>query len=80
MVSPGKTNRDRDSINKRSQYAAIAVPEYGRINPVAQTVLLLTLEGTGYREVGILSGNEAIASIEFAELELVAGQIFEEGL
>lgn len=28
VVSPGKTNRDRDYIRKRAQYAAIAVPEY----------------------------------------------------
>jgi len=28
VVNPGKTNRDRDYINKRAQYAAIAVDEY----------------------------------------------------
>jgi Uma2 family endonuclease len=28
IVSPGKTNRDRDYFNRRTQYAAIAVEEY----------------------------------------------------
>lgn len=37
VVSPGKTNRDRDYINKRSQYRAIGVDEYWIVGPNAQT-------------------------------------------
>ncbi|MBI4784821.1 MAG: Uma2 family endonuclease [Oscillatoriophycideae cyanobacterium NC_groundwater_1537_Pr4_S-0.65um_50_18] len=77
VVSPGKTNRDRDSLHKRSQYAAIGVPEYWLLDPVAQTVMVLALEGKDYREIGVFSGEGAIASIEFTELKLTAGQIFE---
>jgi len=77
VVSPGKPNRDRDYIYKRAQYAAMAVPEYWLIEPVAQTVMVLTLDGEGYREVGVFSGDEAIASVEFAELALTVGQLFE---
>ena len=58
VVSPGKTNRDRDYIHKRAQYAAIAVPEYWLIDSVAQTVMVLTLDGE-YREVGVFSGGDA---------------------
>jgi len=36
VVSPGKTNRDRDYIHKRAQYAAIRVPEYWLIDPVVK--------------------------------------------
>ncbi|MBW4660487.1 MAG: Uma2 family endonuclease [Drouetiella hepatica Uher 2000/2452] len=77
VVSPGKTNRDRDYIHKRAQYAAIGVPEYWLIDPVAQTVMVLSLEGEDYREIGVFSGEDAIASLEFTELKLTAGQIFE---
>ena len=77
VISPGKTNRDRDYIHKRSQYAAIGIPEYWLIDPVAQTVKVLTLEGKDYREVGVFSGEMAIASLEFTELKLTAGQFFE---
>jgi Uma2 family endonuclease len=77
VVSPGKTNRDRDYIHKRSQYAAIGAPEYWLLDPVTQTVMVLTIDGEDYQEVGIFSGDEAIASPEFAELKLTAGQIFE---
>ena len=79
VVSPGKTNRDRDYIRKRKQYAAIAVPEYWLIDPVAQTVMMLTLDGEVYREVGTFRGDETINSVEFA-LELTVGQIFEIGI
>lgn len=52
VVSPGKTNRDRDYINKRAQYAAIGVPEYWLIDPQAKTVMVLALEEDDYREIG----------------------------
>jgi Uma2 family endonuclease len=80
VLSPGKTNWDRDYIHKRAQYAAITVPEYWLIDPVAQTVMVLTLDGEAYREVGVFSKDAAIASVEFAGLELTVGQIFEAGI
>lgn len=80
VVSPGKTNRDRDYIHKRAQYAVIAVPEYWLIDPVAQTVMVLALGGEAYREVGVFSKDTAIASVEFTELELTVGQIFAAGI
>jgi Uma2 family endonuclease len=77
VVSPGKPNQDRDYIHKRAQYAAIGVPEYWLLDPVAQTVLVLTLDGEDYREVGLFSGGAALTSVEFAEFRLAVGQIFE---
>lgn len=77
VVSPGKTNRDRDYLHKRAQYAAIAVPEYWLIDPIAQTVMVLSLAGEADREVGVFRADETIASVEFAGLHLIAKQIFE---
>jgi Uma2 family endonuclease len=76
VVSPGKTNRDRDYINKRAQYAAIGVPEYWLIDPEAKTVLVLELKGEDYREVGLFYGNDTIKSVELTELKLTAAQVF----
>ena len=77
VVSPGKTNRERDYVQKRAQYAAIDVPEYWLVDPVAQTVGVLTLEGSAYQEVGVFGTQAAIASVEFPDLELRVEQIFD---
>ena len=77
VVSPGKTNRDRDYVQKRAQYAAIGVHEYWLVGPVAQTVVVLTLEWSAYQEVGVFGTQAAIASVEFPDLELRVEQIFD---
>jgi Uncharacterized protein conserved in cyanobacteria len=75
VVSPSKTNRDRDYGRKRAQYAAAGIPEYWLIDPEAQTVMVLALEGTAYREVGTFGMGEAIASVEFPDLAIAVDQI-----
>ncbi|MGG6241472.1 Uma2 family endonuclease [filamentous cyanobacterium CCT1] len=77
IVSPGKTNRDRDYVSKRGQYAALGVPEYWLVDPAAQTVMVLSLAGETYQEVGVFGLQRAIASVEFPDLTLKASQIFE---
>ncbi len=76
VVSPGKTNRDRDYIYKRAQYATIGVPEYWLVDPVAQTVMVLSLQGETYQEIGVFGESAAIVSIELAEVRLTVVQIF----
>jgi Uma2 family endonuclease len=77
VVSPGKSNRDRDYINKRAQYTAIGVSKYWLIDPKAQTVLVLELGHDGYREVGQFKGNKSILSPLFGALVLIAEQLFQ---
>lgn len=77
VISPGKTNQDRNYIHKRAQYAAIGVPEYWLIDPIRRTVMVLVLEGELYREAGVFSGDGVIASVEFVELKFTVKQIFE---
>jgi Uma2 family endonuclease len=76
VVSPGKTNRDRDVIDKRLQYAAIAIPEYWLIDPAMKTVMVLSLAGEAYSEIGVFRQQDAIASVEFTGLGLMVEQIF----
>jgi Uma2 family endonuclease len=76
VVSPGKTNRDRDYINKRAQYAAIGVDEYWIVDPTEQTVLVLELASEEYKEVQF-QGSDRIVSIAFPNLTLMVEQIFQ---
>lgn len=76
VVSPGKTNRHRDFVRKRAQYAAIAIGEYWILDPGARSVLVLKLGGKEYVEVGEFCGGDAIRSPLFEELTLTAEQIF----
>jgi Uma2 family endonuclease len=77
VVSPGRSNRDRDYINKRAQYAAIGVPEYWLIDPTAKAVMVLQLQGDDYSEVGTFQGSDRIISPEFPNLTLTAAQVFQ---
>ena len=79
VVSPGKTNRDRDTIPKRSQYAALGVPEYWLIDPDGKTVTVLTLSGEDCQTIGTFSGSESIQSQELPGLSLPVEQLFEGG-
>jgi Uma2 family endonuclease len=80
VISPGKSNRERDLIRKRDQYGVIGVPEYWLIDPDAQTVQVLMLDGKTYEEVGVFGRGDAIASREFPQIVLTPWQIFEVGL
>jgi Uma2 family endonuclease len=77
IVSPGKTNRDRDYLNKRVQYAEISIQEYWIIDPKTQTILVLALDNDDYREVGQFQGDERIVSPLFSSLMLTAEQVFQ---
>lgn len=61
VVSPGKTNRDRDYEDKRAQYQARAIPEYLLIDPNQQTMTVLILIDGIYQEVSF-SGDDRIVS------------------
>ncbi len=75
IVSPGKTNRDRDYRHKRSQYAAVGVPEYWLIDPSAQQVVVLTLDNGIYREFGLFGPGSTLMSVELPDLVLRADQL-----
>ncbi|MCY7321239.1 MAG: Uma2 family endonuclease [Phormidesmis sp. CAN_BIN36] len=42
VISPGKSNRDRDLNRKRSQYSNRGIPEYWLIDPESQTITVLS--------------------------------------
>ncbi|MCC5619979.1 Uma2 family endonuclease [Nostoc sp. CHAB 5715] len=81
VVSPGQSNRDRDYVRKRKQYAARGVLEYWLIDPEEQAIAILQLSEGSYREAGRFTGSTQIKSPELErlgiQLQLTAEQIFD---
>lgn len=73
-----KKSRDRDYVDKRSEYAARGIPEYWIIDPLKAVVLILCLEDDRYVEY-VLMGDDQVASPAFPELSLTAVQILSAG-
>lgn len=78
VVSPGKTNQDRDYRYKRSEYAARGIGEYWIIDSEKEQVTLLTLVD-GFYEETIVTNNQALISPTFPNLNLTPEQIFMAG-
>ena len=83
VVSPGKTNRDRDYRYKRSQYEARGIAEYWIVDPMAQQVTVLTLVN-GLYETAVFEGAAEIVSALLTELApsqpLTAAQVLSAGV
>ncbi|MBN4005551.1 Uma2 family endonuclease [Nostoc sp. LPT] len=74
VVSPGKANEDRDYRYKRSEYAARGIAEYWIVDPQRNAVTVLILVDGFYEETRF-TGNTAIASTIFPELQLKADEV-----
>jgi Uma2 family endonuclease len=75
VVSPGKTNRDRDDKRKREQYAKVGIPEFWLIDPQEQLVIVLELGDDAYSEVGAFRGEDRITSPTYQKLMLTAEEL-----
>jgi Uma2 family endonuclease len=76
-MSPGQTNRDRDRMEKRDQYAALGIPEYWLIDPENQTITILQLENGQYHEHGVFQGSDRLHSPTLGDLPLSATQVLQ---
>jgi Uma2 family endonuclease len=72
VVSPDSIKRDYRF--KRSEYAALEIPEYWIVDPLALKVSVLYWEDGLYEEMVFVEG-EAIASKTFPELKLTVDQV-----
>ena len=75
VASPGKT--ERDTVDKRQEYALAEVPEYWIINPVDGYVLVLTSADGEYQDAGEYRDVELISSMLFPELKVSAATLLD---
>jgi len=68
----------RDYRYKRSEYAALEIPEYWIVDPIENKITVLLLEEGLYEET-VFVNNQTIISPTFPELSLTAEQILKAG-
>ena len=74
-----KKSRDRDYLEKRSEYAARGIAEYWIIDPIANLIIVGTLTGQVYDTLEF-RGSDAISSRAFPIMQLTAEQVLKAGL
>jgi Uma2 family endonuclease len=63
-------------LNKRSEYAAMAIPEYWIVDPLQNSISILNwIEGS--YEVQSYTGEQKLVSILFPQLMMTPAQLFE---
>ena len=78
VLSEGKKDRERDLVEKRAEYAAAGIPEYWIVDPVARTILVLSLDGTAYREAGTYGEADVARSVALPGFAVDVGRLFVE--
>lgn len=75
IVSPSSVSQDYRY--KRSEYAALEIPEYWIVDPLENKVSVLVLED-GFYEVVEFKGTQPIVSPTFKELVVTPESIFQQ--
>lgn len=64
VVSGGRSDRRRDLVTKRAEYARAGIPEYWIVDPEEQKILVLTLDAGAYHTHGEFgSGDQATSAL-----------------
>jgi Uma2 family endonuclease len=75
IVSPDKP--ERDLVDKRYDYAEGGVPEYWIVNPLDQTITVLSLDGDTYVEHGIFGRGARATSALLPDFSIDVTSVFE---
>jgi Uma2 family endonuclease len=76
VLSP--SNPEHDRIVKRGLYAHAGVAEYWIVSPEAAIIEILVLDGTAYRTLARVAGDEPLVSRVLPDLALPASLVFSE--
>jgi Uma2 family endonuclease len=79
VVSDGTENRQRDLEIKREEYAQAGIAEYWIVDPQEQTVTVLTLGGTAYREHGVFQHGQQATSVLLPGFAVGVTDVFNAG-
>lgn len=80
VMSEGDENRERDSVHKRSDYAAAGIPEYWIVDPQTRTIAVLTLDAGDYHEHGVFGPGMTATSNLLAGFSVPVDDVFREAV
>jgi Uma2 family endonuclease len=75
VVSPDDPKRDTKV--KRRDYAEAGIPEYWIVNPLDETITVLTLQGTAYVEHGNFRRGQQATSALLSDFAVQAADVFD---
>jgi Uma2 family endonuclease len=70
-------NPERDLVEKRTDYAEARIPEYWIVNPLDETITVLTLRGAAYVEHGVFRRGEDAGSVLLPEFRVSVAEVFD---
>lgn len=76
VVSPGTENRKRDEVKKRDEYAAAGIPEYWIVDPENRSIVVLSLDGDKYVELGCYAVGQTAVSKVIEGFSVVVDECF----
>lgn len=79
MVSDDSSDRNRDLVDKRQDYAQAGIPEYWIVDPLERRVTVLVLEGEQYQVDGEYSPGQIARSRLLEGLEIDVATVFAAG-
>ena len=68
---------ERDLVDKRIDYAEGQVPEYWIVNPLTETITVLTLRGDAYEEAGFYRRGESAPSVLEPDFSVAVAEVFD---
>jgi len=77
IVSGGAEDKVRDHVVKRREYAEAGIPEYWIVDPFEETITVLVLDGSVYRESGVFARGAVAASGTLAGIALDVSAILD---
>jgi len=75
IVSPDKPQRDTEE--KPRDYAEAQIPEYWIVNPLDDTITVLTLQGEAYATHGVFRRGDTATSLLLAGFEVSVNAVFD---
>lgn len=69
-------NPERDTVEKVLDYAEAGIPEYWIVNPLDETITVLTLANGAYNELGVFQRGERASSTLLAGFSVSVDEVF----